>query len=179
MLGPDYYRNIEDIMDNLGQEEILAQMAEEAAEIAQACLKLRRAIDQENPTPATVAEAVDHLEEEWADLMVCKDALLDDYKPKPEHVQGFMEEKAGRWKNRLLKLDELRIGDIIVTPDGERAVVFYVTSRSVIATNANKCWHLDRDTVTKSADRCGNLEEVIKHMTAKEEEAADVRGSEK
>lgn len=36
---------------NLPKAEILAQLAEEASELAQAALKLRRAIDKENPTP--------------------------------------------------------------------------------------------------------------------------------
>lgn len=36
---------------NLPKAEILAQLAEETSELAQAALKLRRAIDKENPTP--------------------------------------------------------------------------------------------------------------------------------
>lgn len=39
------------IIDHLSQGEILAQMAEELAEAAQAALKLRRALDDSNPTP--------------------------------------------------------------------------------------------------------------------------------
>lgn len=40
-----------DVLDYLPREEILAQLAEEASELAQAALKLRRALNGTNPTP--------------------------------------------------------------------------------------------------------------------------------
>ena len=46
-------KNVSDI---LPETEILAQLAEEASELAQAALKLRRALDGTNPTPKSVAE---------------------------------------------------------------------------------------------------------------------------
>lgn len=45
--------NLEYIAANLSDEDILCQIAEEAAELAQATLKLRRAITQTNPTPVS------------------------------------------------------------------------------------------------------------------------------
>lgn len=39
------------VSDILPKTEILAQLAEEASELAQAALKLRRALDGTNPTP--------------------------------------------------------------------------------------------------------------------------------
>lgn len=42
------------IVEHLGMNEILCQLAEEASELAQAALKLRRAYDGKNPTPKTV-----------------------------------------------------------------------------------------------------------------------------
>lgn len=39
------------VSDILPKTEILAQVAEEASELAQAALKLRRALDGTNPTP--------------------------------------------------------------------------------------------------------------------------------
>lgn len=42
------------ISDILPMTEILAQLAEEASELAQAALKLRRALDGTNPTPKSV-----------------------------------------------------------------------------------------------------------------------------
>jgi hypothetical protein len=44
------------ISDILPKTEILAQLAEEASELAQAALKLRRALDGTNPTPKCVEE---------------------------------------------------------------------------------------------------------------------------
>lgn len=44
------------ISDILPKTEILAQLAEEASELAQAALKLRRALDGTNPTPKSVEE---------------------------------------------------------------------------------------------------------------------------
>ena len=44
------------VSDILPKTEILAQLAEEASEPAQATLKLRRALDETNPTPKSVAE---------------------------------------------------------------------------------------------------------------------------
>ena len=49
--------DLEYIAENLSEEDILCQLAEEAAELAQAALKLRRAITGTNPTPASEDEA--------------------------------------------------------------------------------------------------------------------------
>lgn len=90
------------ISDLLPQTEILAQLAEEASELAQAALKLRRALDGTNPTPKSVEECKAALSEEYADVIVCADALdeiiTDDY------FFGVMEtvdEKRDRWLTRL------------------------------------------------------------------------------
>ena len=54
-------------------------MAEEASELAQAALKLRRALDGTNPTPKSVAECRNAFEEEYADVVNCIIALdMDD-----------------------------------------------------------------------------------------------------
>lgn len=68
------------VLDYLPREEILAQLAEEASELAQAALKLRRALDGTNPTPKSVAECEENLLEEWADVDLClRCALKSDY----------------------------------------------------------------------------------------------------
>lgn len=56
------------VSDILPKTEILAQLAEEASELAQAALKLRRALDDTNPTPKSVAECEANLIEEFADI---------------------------------------------------------------------------------------------------------------
>lgn len=65
------------ISDILPKTEILAQLAEEASELAQAALKLRRALDGTNPTPKSVEECRKAFEEEYADVMVCIHTLQD------------------------------------------------------------------------------------------------------
>ena len=56
---------------DLPKTEILAQLGEEAAELAQAALKLRRALDGTNPTPVSEAEAWKALIEEFSDVALC------------------------------------------------------------------------------------------------------------
>lgn len=56
------------VTDYLTTAEILAQMAEEASELAQAALKLRRAYDGTNPTPKSVEECEANLLEELAEV---------------------------------------------------------------------------------------------------------------
>lgn len=48
--------NFEKIKGRLVEAEVLAQFAEECTELAQAALKLRRALDGKNPTPNTEEE---------------------------------------------------------------------------------------------------------------------------
>lgn len=80
----------------------LTQLAEEAAELAQAALKYRRAIQtarwEENisPTPKTLNEAYDSLAEECSDVMLAmlvttRDLVSND----------IMLNKAKRWLDRL------------------------------------------------------------------------------
>lgn len=86
------------VSDVLPQEEILAQLAEEAAELSQAALKLRRAMDGVNPTPLTVQEAGNRLVEEIADVIVCENQLLGlDWNV----IDEICKRKLGRWEGRL------------------------------------------------------------------------------
>ena len=96
-----YMMNISVIQSYLRDDEILAQMAEEAAELAQACLKLRRAIRQDNPTPISAEDAARDLEEEWADVALCATVLRYQYQPNHERVDRNMMYKAKRWADRL------------------------------------------------------------------------------
>lgn len=65
------------VSDILPKTEILAQLAEEASELAQAALKLRRALDGTNPTPKSVAECEANLMEEFADISNAVTTLCD------------------------------------------------------------------------------------------------------
>lgn len=77
--------------------ELMAGLAEEASELAQAALKLRRVWDQTNPTPKKEEEAIEDLFEEIADvyLYVYVVGIPVDNIKKITYV------KLQRWKNRL------------------------------------------------------------------------------
>lgn len=93
----DWGHELTEIHTLLGCCELLAGMAEEAAELSQAALKLRRTIDKSNPTPVSTSEASHRLNEEFADVVLCAAALGLDR----EEVERFIREKAARWSMRL------------------------------------------------------------------------------
>ena len=89
------------------------------AELAQAALKLRRAMDGKNPTPKTVEECRRDLCEEYLDVIICTGVLNLDLPPEG------VERKMLRWMKRL----GIRNGDcgtkgppgaLGVDPRGER-----------------------------------------------------------
>lgn len=82
----------------LPRAEILAQLAEEAAELSQAALKFRRALGGVNPTPVTIPEAMEHLREEISDVMLCAELIGIVYD------SDIMDSKYKRWVNRLLEV---------------------------------------------------------------------------
>lgn len=87
------------VNDVLPQTEILAQLAEEAAELGHAALKLRRALGVTgNPTPVSIREASDRLVEEIADVIVCENQVLG---LSWEEVDRLCREKLARWKERI------------------------------------------------------------------------------
>lgn len=97
------------VSDILPKTEILAQLAEEASELAQAALKLRRALDGTNPTPKNVEECLENIQEEMADVFVCltmfgksaeRDGILI-YNRYMEKVIKIKYEKEARWLSRL------------------------------------------------------------------------------
>ena len=95
-----------EIREILDKTEILAQLAEEAAELAQAALKLRRAIDGKNPTPKSIAECEAAMEEEIADVELC---LLQIGFASDDHINTqalIMCSKEERWLSRLRKKEE-------------------------------------------------------------------------
>lgn len=89
------------ITEFLPQDELLAQLAEEASELGQAALKLRRILDGRNPTPTSYVQAVKNLNEEMADVRLCMDLITckDD-----TVIAKFREEKESRWLGRLADL---------------------------------------------------------------------------
>lgn len=92
---------IDTVREHLDQDELLAQLAEEATELAQAALKLRRAYSGINPTPVTRRAAYNALLEELADVYVCIHAMRLDDCETLSMVQRVANEKMDRWAARL------------------------------------------------------------------------------
>ena len=86
-----------EIRSKIPADELLAGLAEEASELAQAALKLRRAYTQVNPTPITEEEGYDRLLEEIADVEIYLGLL-----PLNKVViEDLKEHKIERWLVRL------------------------------------------------------------------------------
>ena len=94
---------IDYIQKTLPTAELLAQLAEEAAELSQAALKLRRVYDGTNPTRTTYEDALGNLHEEIADIKLLLKVLeLDDPNKRAKHAH-IMQEKVARWERHLRK----------------------------------------------------------------------------
>lgn len=102
VIPDELYKLIWEIEERIDTDNQLTQLAEEAAELSQAALKYRRAIQtarwEENisPTPKTLNEAYDSLVEECSDVML---AVL----VTTRHLisNDIMLNKAKRWLDRL------------------------------------------------------------------------------
>ncbi len=87
------------IRRNLEPDDVILQLAEEAAELAQAAAKYIRAHRDKNPTPVSAYESYKHLCEELADVLNCAYVLgLDEYGAL--HNSDALP-KLRRWADRL------------------------------------------------------------------------------
>lgn len=86
------------IISKIGLPATLERLAEEAAELSQAALKVARVIRGENPTPVGYCEAVDNLKEEAADVRNCLNVLEDAFIMDTEQMEAA---KLNRWLDRL------------------------------------------------------------------------------
>ena len=77
--------------------ELLAGLAEEAAELAQAALKLRRVFDGTNPTPVKEEDAIEDLYQEIADVKLYTSML----NVNASYISEIMQKKLERWEKRL------------------------------------------------------------------------------
>ncbi len=106
--------DIEYIASKLSREDILCQLAEEAAELSQAALKLRRVITGTNPTPVSESTATDDLFEELADVAVARkvyfELISDEIDGGIRGVEGYVDAitdaKLRRWVQRLKEKEE-------------------------------------------------------------------------
>lgn len=83
-----------DIYEEVGEPAALELVAEEAAELAQACLKLSRILRGENPTPVPEVLAAEKVMEEAADVQTALSVLSS--------AQWYDEDKVMhiQWKNQ-------------------------------------------------------------------------------
>ena len=91
------------IAENLSKGEILAQLAEESAELTQAALKHRRTFTEgASPTPKTEDETLDNLIEEFADVLICAEAINhQETKLFGKPFTNIYKYKLRRWYDRI------------------------------------------------------------------------------
>ena len=77
--------------------ELLAGLAEECSELAQAALKLRRVFDQTNPTPMGEKEAKERFYEEVADVQLYMTMIDIPW----NYIKEIATGKQNRWEKRL------------------------------------------------------------------------------
>lgn len=83
------------ITRSIGWEAMYTQLAEEAAELSQAALKVARIMHGTNPTPVSLIEAKNMVREELTDVMQCATYLGIDI----DYYQ--IKNKEDRWANRI------------------------------------------------------------------------------
>lgn len=85
------------ITDKIPVTELLAGLAEEATELAQAALKLRRCYDRTNPTPADPDIQYECFLEEIGDV----ELYLDQMSINRQVIADYKAAKLERWQKRL------------------------------------------------------------------------------
>lgn len=85
------------VVDNLDSDDLFLQMAEEAAELSQACLKYVRAHKGNNPTKDSEDVYLKGIIEEFTDVQVCAEAI-DITADSDIH-----DSKIHRWADRIRK----------------------------------------------------------------------------
>lgn len=91
------------IENHVSYTDLLKQTAEEASELAQAALKLLRAMEGTNPTPKSVDECMDDLTEEMQDTRFCMERLIDmmEHDTTESRMDEIRRVKTQRWIERL------------------------------------------------------------------------------
>lgn len=84
------------MIEKIGAAAMLEQLAEEATELAHAAFKLARIERGENPTPVLKEDAMDHLIEEYTDVVQCAEELS--LVPNREQIKLKKMRFEERWK---------------------------------------------------------------------------------
>lgn len=85
--------------DELSNADLYEQLAEEATELAQACLKMSRKLRGTNPTPLSIDEITKMLTEEFTDVVSVASILLVGVD------SNLANAKRARWNDRLSNLN--------------------------------------------------------------------------
>lgn len=93
---PTAIENIDIIKRTVSPADLYDQLAEEAAELAQAANKMARVLRGTNPTPKTEVEVRNNLIEEYTDVVNVGTNILDIH---PDWLIG--DYKLYRWRNRI------------------------------------------------------------------------------
>lgn len=97
---PRIEESIKQIRDNVPVPDIFDQLAEEAAELAQAANKMARVMRGTNPANIDEREAIKHVIEEYTDVHVVAKDILE------LQVDGLqVDYKIDRWAKRLEEKD--------------------------------------------------------------------------
>lgn len=92
-------------IEHMTDTSMLEGLAEEAAELAQAALKLARVIRGENPTPVTIEAARSRLTEETADVLLYLQVVREHHRITLQEISEIMTVKRQRWAARLEETD--------------------------------------------------------------------------
>ena len=85
---------------NIPEPALLEQTAEEATELAHACLKYARILRGENPTPISAEDAQEQVILEAADVEVCIIQLAKADWWSWSTIERALEYKQNRWEER-------------------------------------------------------------------------------
>lgn len=113
------YDPVDFIREKLSEEDLLAQLAEECAELGKAALKLCRVLNRRNPTPVKYDVVYRNLLEEIADVSLCLEVLNLNTPMVMSAVKKTMNMKVHRWALRLGEVECLVCGEAINTKVSE------------------------------------------------------------
>ena len=89
------------IVSTLTLDDLLIQLAEEAAELAQAATKYCRVTHGTNPSPVSLQDARDALVEEIADVNVAAEAVRRKMSISCDEIAEVEDAKIERWRRRV------------------------------------------------------------------------------
>lgn len=90
---------LREIEKKLSVEDLLLQLAEECAELSQACLKMVRA--DKGTAYKPYGKCLDNLAEEMADVEICMRTINDTMLEIQTPHNKYVKEKIDRWNKRV------------------------------------------------------------------------------